>query len=79
MRRSEFRSSIDMRMRRSGVAQLEFCVAQFKTTISFRDIFFLQILAKLALIIVSRQQNRHYFIYIISTRRSGKRFLYKLG
>lgn len=39
MRRSEFRSSTVMRMRRSDVAQLEFCVAQFKTTISFRDFF----------------------------------------
>lgn len=56
------------------------CLAQFKTINSFRDLKNIYILAKLALIIVPRQQNRRYFIsYIISPRRSGKRFLNKLG
>lgn len=56
MRRTEFRSSADMRMRKTGVEQVEFRVRHNLKTISF-VIFFGQILAKLAVIIVSRQQN----------------------
>lgn len=68
MRRSEFRSRTDVRVRRSGVAQLEIRVFNSKQQFQFRDFYFWQILAKLALVIVPRQQNRHYFISYITEK-----------